>query len=184
MAHADRKAAGCYLFNSLIHLHMQLHELLAHYAGYDLWANHRFVERLEQETDELLDREVKSSFPSLRETVLHIRNAEHTWLCRIKGEAYQWPAEPETSIDRLVHHSKLLHDHVLSLSDQDPVREVEYADLRGNKHRQKVWEILMHCFNHSTQHRGQLITMMRSLGLDHIPANDLVVYQRQLRAKL
>src|SRR5690606_37807539 len=98
MAHADRKAAGCYLFNSLIHLHMQLHELLAHYAGYDLWANHRFVERLEQETDELLDREVKSSFPSLRETVLHIRNAEHTWLCRIKGEAYQWPAEPETSI--------------------------------------------------------------------------------------
>jgi uncharacterized damage-inducible protein DinB len=39
----------------------------------------------------------------------------------------------------------------------------------------------LHCFNHSTQHRGQLITMMRTLGLDRIPATDLIVYQRSLR---
>jgi uncharacterized damage-inducible protein DinB len=38
--------------------------------------------------------------------------------------------------------------------------------------------MLLHCFNHSTQHRGQVITMMRTVGLVDIPANDLVVFQR------
>jgi uncharacterized damage-inducible protein DinB len=54
----------------------------------------------------------------------------------------------------------------------------EYPDLRGNLHRQPVWQLLLHCFNHSTQHRGQVITLMRTLGLGDIPANDLVVFQR------
>jgi uncharacterized damage-inducible protein DinB len=45
-------------------------------------------------------------------------------------------------------------------------------------HRQQRWQILMHCFNHSSYHRGQLVTMMRQLDLTDIPAMDLVVFQR------
>jgi uncharacterized damage-inducible protein DinB len=45
---------------------------------------------------------------------------------------------------------------------------------------QPAWQLILHCLNHSTQHRGQLISQMRALGMEDIPANDLVVYQRTL----
>jgi uncharacterized damage-inducible protein DinB len=64
------------------------------------------------------------------------------------------------------------------------IREVIYKDLKGNEYRQPAWQLLMHCFNHGTQHRAQLITMMRTLGSKEIPANDMVVYQRQSMALL
>ena len=157
--------------------------ILKHFAGYDLWANRRVVERLEQ-VPELLDAPVRSSFPSLRLTLLHIRDAEHSWLKRIRGEEYSWPAEPSQDPKTVIRHSEALHDHVMSLTESDLVREATYQDLRGNTHRQPVWQMLMHCFNHGTQHRGQLITMMRQLGIEHIPANDMVVYMRQQQALL
>lgn len=158
--------------------------LLKQYAAYDLWANRNFVDRLSQENDEILDRNIPSSFPSLRATILHIRNAEHVWTMRLKKEEYSWPAEPSTAIDNLIHHSTVLHDHVQAMNESGLIEQITYSDLRGNIHKQPAWELVMHCFNHGTQHRGQLITMMRAVGLDRIPANDLVNYQRQLKATL
>ena len=155
-------------------------EILTHYAEYDLWANERFVDRLNMETDEVLDRPVPSSFPSIRATLLHIRNAENTWWGRITGSPTEWPANDTTDIVDLVVHSSRLRDMVHGYSEEKLALEVVYKDLRGNEHRQPVWWILMHCYNHSTQHRGQVITIMRQLELADIPANDMVVYQRSL----
>lgn len=158
--------------------------ILKHYAGYDLWANHRYIDRLSLENEELLDREAPGSFPSIRSMILHIRNAEHVWLKRLKSEPYTWPSEPSEAIATLIPQCQLLHDHVADLTDDDVMVRVEYSDLKGNEHVQPVWQILMHCFNHSTQHRGQLITMMRHFQMKDIPSNDLIVYQRQLMASL
>lgn len=159
---------------------MSIKELLVHYANYDLWANERIVERLLAEADEVLDRPVQSSFPSIRATLMHIRNAENTWWGRITGTPTNWPANDRVGIEDLVVHSKRLRDLVVDLSEEKFIAVVSYKDLKGNEHRQPVWQILMHCCNHGTQHRGQVITMMRALGLSGIPANDLVVYQRSL----
>jgi len=153
-------------------------ELLAHYASYDHWANTRFVERLQHETDQILDRPVSSSFPSLRSTVLHIRDAENVWWGRLTGEKTQWPAEASSEITTLLPYSARLSAWVQHVGEVELARVAEYRDLRGNAYRQPVWQLLLHCFNHSTQHRGQLITLMRTLGLGDIPANDLVVFQR------
>ncbi len=155
--------------------------LLRHLAAYDLWANSRYVDRLQHEDDDTLDREVASSFPSLRATMLHIRDAEHTWLCRITGQKNSWPAEASMELATVLAHCRSLHDHVHQMTDEELETGISYSDLRGNVHQQPAWQLLMHCFNHSTQHRGQLITMMRSLGLAQIPANDLVAYQRTLK---
>jgi uncharacterized damage-inducible protein DinB len=159
---------------------MDITSLLRHYAGYAHWANTRFVERLSTEPDELLDRTVASSFPSLRATLLHIRDADHAWLCRLTGAQLAWPAEPSVTLDTVVAHSSRLLAHVQALDEAAAQQVLEYKDLRGNVHAQPAWQMLLHCFNHGTQHRGQLITMMRGLGMDRIPANDMVVYQRSL----
>ena len=157
---------------------MSIKTLIDQYADYGLWANKRFVERLQREPDEVLDRHVPGSFPSLRATLLHIRNAEHTWWGRIAGVPTRWPAEGGDEIASVLTHSIRFIDLVHGLSEGDLAAVLSYADLKGNTHRQPIWQMIMHCLNHSTQHRGQLITQMRQLGLDDIPANDLVVYQR------
>lgn len=159
---------------------MTIKFLLDQYADYDLWANTRFVDRLQREPDELLDRPVPSSFPSLRSTLLHIRDAENAWYCRLSGTRAAWPAEPERSIGNLLKYTARLRDLVHALPDAALVEAVTYHDLKGRAHVQPRWQMLMHAFNHSAQHRGQVITIMRILGMEEVPANDLIVYQRSL----
>jgi len=155
--------------------------LLDQLAAYTLWANTRFVDRLKVEPDDILDRPVTSSFPSLRSTMLHIRDAENAWTLRLLGiSPVPWPAEEGRDVSSLLTYTRRLHDLVLDMHEATVQEVVEYQDLRGNRHQQVCWQMLLHCFNHGTQHRGQLITMMRALGLEGMPANDLVVYQRSL----
>ncbi|MBP6313331.1 MAG: DinB family protein [Flavobacteriales bacterium] len=154
--------------------------LIEQFADYTLWANSRFVERLSEEPDTILDKPVANSFPSLRATLMHIRNAENTWRCRLDGVASAWPAETDDSLGTVLTYTRSLHEKVRAMSEHELLSEITYKDLRGNAHTQPAWYMVMHCCNHGTQHRGQLITMMRALELSDIPANDLVVYQRSL----
>lgn len=157
---------------------MTIRSLIDQYAAYDLWANTRIVDRLLKENTAILDEHVRSSFPSLRATVIHIRNAEAAWLARSQGAPVRWPAEESEDIGTLVKHSTLMRDHVRSLDEVALLATCDYKDLKGNPHAQQRIQMFMHCFNHGSYHRGQLITMMRQLELDDIPSLDLVVYQR------
>lgn len=155
-------------------------ELIHEYAAYGFWANARFVERLGRESGAVLDAAVASSFPSLRKTLLHIRDAENAWTLRLLGEPMRWPADTSEDIGTVLPFTKRFKELVQSYSVSDLVSEHTYKDLKGNAHASPAWRMIMHCINHSTQHRGQVITMMRNLGLEEIPANDLIVYQRAL----
>lgn len=155
-------------------------ELIRHYADYGLWANTRFVERLSGEPDDVLDRPAGGSFPTLRATLLHIRDAENTWWGRLTGTPTSWPAVPETSLDTALPVCIRFHALVTGMEGTALRSMGSYADLKGRTHQQPAWQMVLHCINHGTQHRGQLITQMRLLGLNDVPANDLVVYQRSL----
>lgn len=169
------------IFNNVFHLPMTIKPLLVQLAAYTLWANTRSVDRLKEESDAVLDRAVSSSFPTLRATILHIRDAECAWTHRLQGiNPVPWPAEESTEVASLLTHTARLRDLVAGTDEGWLEGRAVYHDLRGNRHEQPRWQMLLHCFNHGTQHRGQLITMMRALGLDRIPPNDLVVYQRSL----
>jgi uncharacterized damage-inducible protein DinB len=160
---------------------MQLHTIVDHHAAYDLWANSLFVKRLDREPPELLDREVRSSFPTLRATILHIRDAQNAWLNRLLGKEVRWPAEDDTAIGTLLKYNVRLRDHVAGLTEAGALRIVAYKDSRGREHQNAVWQMLMHCFNHGSYHRGQLVTMMRVLEMDEIPASDMIIYYRSLK---
>ena len=156
-------------------------ENIRHYADYGLWANTRFVERLMREPDGVLDRPAGGSFPTLRATLLHIRDAENTWWGRLTGTPTNWPAVRETSLDSVLPVCIRFHALVTRLEETALRSMVGYADLKGRTHQQPAWQIVLHCINHGTQHRGQLITQMRLLGLDDVPANDMLVHQRSLQ---
>lgn len=157
---------------------MMIKELVHEYAAYGHWANARFVERLSREPESVLDADCPSSFPSLRKTMLHIRDAENAWTCRLLGTAQQWPADQRDSLDTVMLFADRFLETVRRMDDQALQVSHTYHDLKGHPHASPAWRMVMHCINHSTQHRGQLITMMRALGLSEVPANDLVVFQR------
>lgn len=60
-------------------------ELLLRGARYNAWANGLFTAIIRDLPEELLDKEIPSSFPSIRKTVVHVWSSENTWLQRLEG---------------------------------------------------------------------------------------------------
>ena len=150
-------------------------------ARYNLWADERLVNTILNQEQGILDKEVKSSFNTLRDTLGHIYDAEKIWLSRLGGTVLEnWPSK---TLDRfepkmLLNESKGALAFVEDLNEQELNSLCTYKDLKGNFLSQAFWQILMHVFNHATYHRGQLVTMLRGLGVKDIPATDLIYYLR------
>lgn len=155
-------------------------QLIDQYADYDLWANTRIIERLQRERGALLDRHVKSSFPSLRLTIGHLRDAGNVWYQRVFGEP---PMEAGPGIDGLLKVSATMKDKMHGLDEAALLATTSYERGNGVRHVQPRWQQLVHCFNHASYHRGQVITIMRQLDLEEVPGTDLVTYQRLLAGK-
>lgn len=69
-------------------------ELLLSYTRYNHWANEKICFKLTGLPAELLDKQVKSSFDTIRKTLYHLWDAELIWYERIKGFSFdKWPSE-------------------------------------------------------------------------------------------
>ena len=158
-------------------------EILLHYVNYNLWANTKIAEALKNITPSLLDQEVKSSFPSLRKTIYHIWAAEAVWYKRLHGDSP--PSLPEPTNDfpefaKLFSSCSQSFIDIVKSKDENFLTQVcAYKDTRGNSHSNMHWQMIMHRMNHSTYHRGQLITMLREVGETKVPTTDLIVYFRE-----
>ncbi|MEW6469615.1 MAG: DinB family protein [Bacteroidota bacterium] len=157
--------------------------LLETYTGYNLWANRRMAERLAALDPELLDAELKSSFPTLRRTVHHIWDAEIVWLSRMEGKAWTWPPTARfksPGITEFTGTSLEFANFTRAKGEDFFHSELRYNDSKGRAWTNKGWEIVMHCMNHSSYHRGQLITLLRELGVnENIPSTDLIGFFRR-----
>jgi uncharacterized damage-inducible protein DinB len=61
---------------------------------------------------------------------------------------------------------------------QEPQIDVEFAwvNSKGEAHRAPLRHVLLHVVNHSTYHRGQVVSQLRQLG-HQSPPTDLVYYR-------
>src|SRR5574337_1108401 len=95
-------------------------DIIIPYAEYNRWANVRLAEVLKSLDDEMLDKEISSSFSSLRKTAFHIWDAEYIWLMRIQGlSAPVWPSSnlpDKTPVEKFADTS---HAWVEFLKQQD-----------------------------------------------------------------
>lgn len=160
----------------------QEENMLKKYAAYNLWANQQMAEWLQTATEEQWTQVIESSFSSLRTTALHIWSAEFLWLRVLQDSSY---AENPTR-DYAGNSSELLESWIKASEDfYTFVAQMDEAQLKGerdNSSQQKplsVADITQHCMNHSTYHRGQLITMGRQAGLGSPPRTDFIYYVRQ-----
>lgn len=153
--------------------------MMAKYTAYNLWANQEMADWLRDIPEELFDQEIESSFSSLRKTLIHIWNAEYGWLRSVRNEP--WGDSPgkdfsgtgKELLDGLLRASSAFKEHVTGMSDE----QLSAIKKDARSGRETVYaDMVHHCMNHSTYHRGQLITMGRQLGLKEPPRTDFIYY--------
>ncbi|HMQ78164.1 MAG TPA: DinB family protein [Ignavibacteria bacterium] len=159
-------------------------ELIIKYASYNLWANLMILNKLNTLPEDILNKELKSSFRSISRTILHIYDAETIWLRRLEGHSLNnWPSEDfsgttNEALQMLENASKNIRDYVKNISAESLYNECTFTSFAGVKFAIKVHDVIQHCMNHSTFHRGQIVTMLRELDITELPSTDYIAYIR------
>lgn len=158
--------------------------ILEIYTSYNLWANTKITDALKSISTSLIDKETASSFNTIRKTTYHIWGAEELWWRRLHGEslgkvpAMDFTGSYNDAVKHFLSVSKQFAELVKEKDENYLQSPNTYKDTRGNSWTNKHWQMIMHCMNHSTYHRGQLVTMMRAAGVTSIPATDMIAYFR------
>lgn len=163
---------------------MDHHSVWGNFSSYNLWANQKLVDLFSTLDEEAANKAIVSSFPSVKLTFLHIWDAELIWLKRLQGESLtEFPSETfegnfRETLGSVLENSKNFHDFLQAKDESYFETKLPFKNLAGKAFVQYAWEMIQHCLNHSTYHRGQLVTMARQLGLKDIPSTDFVYFTR------
>ena len=155
-------------------------------ADYNIWANNIVCSWLEKISDDQWNQNMVSSFSSIEKTILHMIGAENVWAERMnKVEAPVWIPGSFTGTKN--EHLALLRKTSLALKncvfafDETKLQEkLFFKRLNGEENLMPFYQILSHVFNHSTYHRGQLVTMLRQVGFTDVGTTDLSVFYKQM----
>jgi uncharacterized damage-inducible protein DinB len=160
-------------------------QYLSDYAQYNLWANKGLVDLFRQQSEALLGAPLVSSFPSVRETFLHLWSVEDIWYQRLQGQspnqfiAAVFQGSNTEIFDGLLEISQTLIDFINTQDETYFSTPLSFTLLSAPGVQQQLpSEMLHHLFNHQTMHRGQLITMGRQLGITNFPRTDYMIWLR------
>jgi uncharacterized damage-inducible protein DinB len=149
---------------------------------FNSWANRRMFEALSHLTPEDFNRDLGSSFSSMRKTLVHIVFGEWLWLARWKGDSptsipKSWNlATFQTIKGQWEQNDSELYAYACKLTHEELTRVIEYRDTEGHPMLLPLQVMLKHVVNHSTYHRGQLTTMMRQVGARPAPTDFMLFY--------
>ncbi len=79
---------------------------------------------------------------------------------------------------QLLQQNKQWYNWIEPAQEHGLQHEFIYQNTKREQFKQPVYQMLTHVFNHGTYHRGQLVTMLRELGVEKIPATDFIVWSR------
>lgn len=160
-------------------------EVLSQLSAYSVWANQLLMDAINQLPDEKQKQEVPSSFKSLYTTLLHMYDAESIWWQRMKlQERIVIPSENFAGDGKelgnsLLHQNRLWNEWIANANEHQIEHVFHYLNLKGEQFKQPIYQMLLHVFNHGTYHRGQLVNMLRQLGVEKIPGTDFIEWSRK-----
>ena len=159
-------------------------EILKQYVVSNEWANQRLCELILTLNEEQLQQNIVSSFPGIRKTLLHMWDAESIWWQRMKlSEQIIRPSTASeytiNEVTKGIFRQDRQWEEWVSEATEAALNHVfAYQNTKREQFKQPIFQMLLHVFNHSTYHRGQLVTMLRQLGVENIPATDFIVWSR------
>jgi uncharacterized damage-inducible protein DinB len=162
---------------------------IKHLFDYTEWANKLTMDAAAQLSDEHLRCDFGISHKSIFGTLLHTAGAEWIWLERwngrspAKAEAWsQWTTDSCADLLTLKEQWNGVvqnrNRYVSQLADSSLTDELAFKLLSGDPSSMRLVHQMQHVVNHSTMHRGQIVGMIRQLGIDP-PSTDLIFYVRR-----
>jgi uncharacterized damage-inducible protein DinB len=153
--------------------------------AYNSWAtNHVFDVLATMPTDKYM-QDMKGSHGSIHTTLVHMVGAEKVWLERFQDAAQPFLSEnPPASLAELkVVWEKVGYDTAKWLgmmTDKKLGETFTMKTAQGDTFTHVFWQAFQHVVNHSSYHRGQVITMMRQLGVKPV-STDLIRFYRETK---
>ena len=152
---------------------------------YNRWANRRVVDACGAIDSSAFTRSSGGSFGSIRETLAHIAWAEWLWLERWQHRSPKQAALPDASdleaIARAIEDvARGQQSFIEQISDDRLSERIAYINIKGERWEYTLAEMLQHVVNHSTYHRGQIVTLLRQVGATAVSSTDFLLYIDEL----
>ena len=151
-------------------------------AEYNIWANDSVHSWIDKIGDDQWEQVIVSSFPSLSATALHTAGAETIWLDRLNKVAEpRWLPNiikgGKAEVREAWKNSSASLKSFIEKFDETKLEDrVSFKRPDGNTYSLEHYQIFSHVFNHSTYHRGQIVTMLRQAGFTGVHSIDLSTY--------
>jgi len=146
---------------------------------YSTWASQRLLDAAKKLNPDDLTRNVGVSHQSILGTLSHIHFADRIWYSRVVD-----PNEPvirESDLATLEKEWLAIQQKweawAEKVQDADLRRMIATKSLDGIPYEVATEKTVMHLVNHDSLHRGQVMAMIRQLGIAP-PATDLMMYYR------
>lgn len=161
-------------------------QLLTSFTQYEHWANERLLPVVLALDEAAQQQVIVSSFPSIYKTFLHIWDANTIWWQRLQRveevvvpslSFHPTMAEIEKG---LLESNRKWIDWVKEANMNDIEAMLPYKTMKGDAFTQPVYDILLHLSNHGSYYRGQLVTMLRQLGVNQVPQIDYILFARSV----
>lgn len=151
---------------------------------YDRWANHRVLQAASTLSDDQFTRDLGGSFPSVRDTVVHLISGEWIWVNYWGGPSDDPAFFTELKTRREALFNPALYPNIAAVRAKwaevekqqvdfvNAITEKALAELHpARKTRLSLMHLMQHLANHSTYHRGQVALMMRQLGAEPLSSD-------------
>ncbi len=151
---------------------------------YNRWANRRVLDALESLGQSEFEADLGGSFSSIYLTINHILWVEWLFLRRWKGLSTEDLLKPfsfntnEALSESWEDLEREREEYFRELDENTLNETIQYLDTKGQPVTILLWQAIYQAINHSTFHRGQIITKFRQLGKTP-PLTDFVRYCRE-----
>lgn len=149
--------------------------------NYNKWANATVLKSVAPLNTDELTRQLGGSFPSVRDTLVHIMAGEWIWLRRWKGVSPRVLFEPAEFPNLDAVRTKWAEieteqmDFVRQVTEESLKEVITYVNTRNQTWRYPLGRLMQHLVNHSSYHRGQVANFLRQLGAQPA-ATDFLIY--------
>ncbi len=146
-----------------------MNEPLAEMFRQNLWANLRLLDVCSKLSEEQLEATVAGTRGTIRETLLHNLGADGRYAARLRGTPVDGTVNertPWTGIEPLKASAKATGEALVQLA----LAFSEERWLSGSQERRAFRVaaslLLVQAFNHGTEHRSQVNTVLTQLGIE------------------
>jgi len=114
----------------------------------------------------------------IQELTSHTLNAQNIWNHRIIGKAFSQEVWGVFALEELHDLNDEYYHLSLKIIDEFSTEQtIYYRNTKGQEFSNTVGDILYHIVNHSTYHRGQIISKLKALDIAPI-ATDYIYFKR------